>query len=612
MSSWQWTEWRSLSDPGRFCTPEYLTPFFTDWNDIVLRISHPEWLVEGLAAMSGFDIIVSPDPALLLRLYYRTLHIGKPVFCLICGQSLDSFLHVCRAIAEPEEDNALILCSPELLMTDSFHKAVRLRDIRSVVVPDAHRAFCQDALFAPELFLVRSFAASLVSRPHLFFLSEGYPYDCPERVLSDSFGLFRAKAFSEPCDPPPAIRAVQHGAPQTEEELREELFRFCSSDAGNVVLVCPDDRHASRIFSLLADRFPLILCTESLSVRDMARAVRRMTEEERYIAVTDVRSLSGCPMEHVGLLLYTALPRSGAMLARSVMHLSPDAVCTVLFSPGDLFTVGRCIDRDLAEEDYSVPDEECRRLLREAQIRELGILSAVLTEDRCLSKALYAMVGIHTGVRCGICSACDPAGEMIDCSEEGMTILRAVGKRNLRFSAVMLERFLYGTLPDRPSFAALRSAPDHGCLRTLCRKDIHLLITALIRKRYLKPVQYGDRYRLTCTPASALLMSGSDRLWIPEEKLHRKADRTVSAMLSVPADPELYRRLKSLRISLAAGDGIPTYAVFGNAALHALAASPPDHEKALAEIPRFPKESVSRYGKAVLACIREYRETRKY
>jgi DNA helicase-2/ATP-dependent DNA helicase PcrA len=71
----------------------------------------------------------------------------------------------------------------------------------------------------------------------------------------------------------------------------------------------------------------------------------------------------------------------------------------------------------------------------------------------------------------------------------------------------------------------------------------------------------------------------------------------------VDADEELFERLRSWRLAVASGSGVPAYVVFTDATLTAIAADRPTTVDSLGQIPGVGPRKLTQYGDAVLALV---------
>jgi DNA helicase-2/ATP-dependent DNA helicase PcrA len=96
---------------------------------------------------------------------------------------------------------------------------------------------------------------------------------------------------------------------------------------------------------------------------------------------------------------------------------------------------------------------------------------------------------------------------------------------------------------------------------------------------------------VTCRVCGAVLVTAADR----------KIGRCASCPSTV--DEELLDRLRGWRARVAAEQKVPTYVVFTDATLTALAERTPDSNAKLVEIPGIGARKLGLYGPAVIALV---------
>ena len=81
----------------------------------------------------------------------------------------------------------------------------------------------------------------------------------------------------------------------------------------------------------------------------------------------------------------------------------------------------------------------------------------------------------------------------------------------------------------------------------------------------------------------------------PEKSEYRPVKKYSSPTQS-PADPELFQRLRQLRLELSKSGGIPPYAVFTDATLQEMCVRKPKNRQELMAIPGVGERKLERYG----------------
>ena len=85
--------------------------------------------------------------------------------------------------------------------------------------------------------------------------------------------------------------------------------------------------------------------------------------------------------------------------------------------------------------------------------------------------------------------------------------------------------------------------------------------------------------------------------------------RRFSATVPLPADEALFEALRDLRKKLASEGGVPSYVVFNDASLRAMAARKPVTLGDFADIPGVGDRKLAQYGEIFTALIRDRLQT---
>ncbi len=85
----------------------------------------------------------------------------------------------------------------------------------------------------------------------------------------------------------------------------------------------------------------------------------------------------------------------------------------------------------------------------------------------------------------------------------------------------------------------------------------------------------------------------------------RERTRSVAALHTSLVDPELFERLRRLRLELAEEEGVAPFVIFHDKTLRSIAGYKPVTLSALLEIPGIGEVKVERYGRRVLSVVND-------
>ncbi len=225
----------------------------------------------------------------------------------------------------------------------------------------------------------------------------------------------------------------------------------------------------------------------------------------------------------------------------------------------------------------------------------------------------------------GVCGTCDV------CRDEGSGISRApnaeeelIVKKALSGVARMSRRtsngwegkygrgrivqMLAGSKSQEIITARLDQLTTYGILKDKGSGYLNALVRSMAEAGLVQTVA-GEFPLLTLTPLGDRVMRGEAKFQLvwPESE----AGGGVPALKDHGHDPQLYSMLRDVREKLAKREDVPSYVIFANKTLEALARYQPVNDAEALLIPGIGEAKVQRYAKPFLETIREWRKFRK-
>jgi ATP-dependent DNA helicase RecQ len=307
----------------------------------------------------------------------------------------------------------------------------------------------------------------------------------------------------------------------------------------------------------------------------------------------------------------------------------PVAVRVALAMLGRAGAVERLDDAATAQR-YVVRDLSPARLARVVAVAEehqrakddaLDGMIRYAEEDICRRRAILEHFGdpaAPLAPRC--CDVCDaaaaaqapppdelPAYDALPrASRVALGLLDAVRRLPYPVGRGTLVRILAGSTAsgmDRPAYTR---SPYFGRLKEMRQQDIDAAFRHLIAEGYLK-VAGGERPVVKLTSAGQRALAHREELEMPlPEPGARPAASGAAAVESLEGEArERFEALRAWRLETAQREGLPSYMVFSNRTLAALAQARPTTGDALLAIPGIGPAKHERYGTAVLAILEQ-------
>lgn len=257
----------------------------------------------------------------------------------------------------------------------------------------------------------------------------------------------------------------------------------------------------------------------------------------------------------------------------------------------------RLLMPDLAASELDLPAEKLREKRRRDENKLRDMISFAYSRA-CRQEWILGYFGEADASACGVCDNCRRAAnpapsasrpldlQEIEIARKALSCVarmsRRTGPRTWTpiFGRTLVLDCLLGSRNERILRFGFDSIPTHGALKSLGKKFVSALISALESEGYLQTAQ-GDYPLLGLTDKGVEMMMGelqNPKLDFPSAPLSdispskRSSAKGKKAPISAEAseNPELLRRLVELRNKMRRQRNVPAYAIFPNAVLISL------------------------------------------
>lgn len=237
----------------------------------------------------------------------------------------------------------------------------------------------------------------------------------------------------------------------------------------------------------------------------------------------------------------------------------------------------------------------------------------------CRQQWILTYFGEDDAGVCGTCDVCrdEGSGDVRPPTAEEQLIVRkalsGVARMSRRTAAGWEARFgrgrivqmLAGSRSQEILGAGLDKLTTYGILRDKGAGYLNSLMRSLADAGLVVTVT-GEFPLLTLTPRGDKIMRGDGKfqlVWPDPE-----AGRKEVALKDHGFDGQLYSMLRDIREKLAKRDDVPSYVIFGNKTLEALARYQPANTEEALHIPGIGAAKVQRYAEPFLAAIRSWKK----
>ena len=303
------------------------------------------------------------------------------------------------------------------------------------------------------------------------------------------------------------------------------------------------------------------------------------------------------------------------------------ADCILIYNKKDVQTCQFLIDKSYDERN----DDEASRVVYERDCERLRQMVFYCTTTDCLRSFILRYFGqTDTPYRCEHCSNCVTDFEVEDATVDAQKIISCVLRLDQRGRSVgktMVVDILRGSKSEKLLRSGFDTLSTYGIMADVPAKRVRYVLDAVVGKGLLAQTD-GTYPVVRVTEAGARFLKERESF---EVKMPKRVPKTeapsvqegrggakakgsygasgsaagagASAENGADRHPDLFDRLKALRLDIAAREGVPAYVVFSNATLSDMCAKLPRTVDEFLEINGVGLVKADRYAKAFLAEI---------
>ena len=506
----------------------------------------------------------------------------------------------------------IIYVAPERLETASFLSLPLYVKIDLVAVDEAHCISQWGQNFRPSYLKIVDFIERMPSRPVIAAFTATATKLVKEDILC-ILGLREPLVTVTGYDRKNLFFSVEK--PQNKMAALTAYLRENAGKSG--IVYCSTRKTVEEVYEkLLAEGFPVTRYHAGLPDAERRQNQEGFIYDEQPLMVATNAFGMGIDKSNVRFVIHYNMPKDMESYYQEAGRAGRDGLeseCILYYGGQDVRTNEFLIGKQNEQEEL---DEMDRRAVMEKEMERLRKMTYYCFTSDCLRDYILKYFGEYGSVYCGKCANCLTEFEEIDVTGEAAVLFYLVKTSGNRYGMSAIVDAAHGNNNEKIRRFRLQENPYYGKLSKASIFRIRQIVNELlIRGFFLLTADEYPVLKITAKAADWLAnFDNTERIVLKLPKQQESASgskeiRKKSAKRGA-ADaaryPELFERLRALRMELAKKEHVPPYVVFADKTLTEMSTYLPDDREKMLQISGVGNHKYGKYGEAFEKEIREY------
>jgi ATP-dependent DNA helicase RecQ len=546
---------------------------------------------------AGVGVVVSPLIALMHDQVEGLRQNGVRADFLNSSLPADVAAQVeARALAGKTD---LLYIAPERLLTERFQSLLAHIPIALFAIDEAHCVSQWGHDFRPEYLQIAQVTKNFPAVPRIALTATA---DAVTRKdILEKLGLNQATQFVSSFDRPNICYQVR-----LKENGRRQLLTFIEEEHAveTGIVYCRSRKRVDEIAAWLGQQgINAVAYHAGLSTQERDAGQQRFAREEAVVVVATIAFGLGIDRPDVRFVVHFDVPMSMEAYYQETGRAGRDgepAEACMLYSLSDVVAARQMLIRSEAPEQF-----------RMIQQRKLNTLLGYCETTECRRQVLLRYFGETRTDTCGNCDTCKEGADSWDGTVAAQMALSAVYRTGQRFGAQYLTDLLLGKNDARIRRFGHDRIKTFGVGKDLSDREWRSVFRQLIAAGYLA-VDMAEKGGFQLTETSRRMLKGEQTIRFrrdvrPVRQPKRRPEKMEPAGASSGVlSPELWERLRGLRLEVAKKLGLPAYVIFHDKTLKEMALLRPTTRDALLQITGIGEKKAERYGALFLEAIQAW------